>query len=465
LSNLKLPLYQEIAYQDPLTIFKHLAGQPWAIFLDSANHNTPYAQTNRYSYIAFSPFANLQSHGSDNPLLQLQARLPQYALAKLPSLPPFQGGVAGVFAYDLCHVLDKIPYPQHNDMPFPNMALGFYDTVISFDHHAQQAWVVSCGFPAATEVARKIQAQQRLQQCLQMLDTFASKPSPHKLSSVVCEPQAITANFTQAQYLTQVQRAKDYILAGDIFEVNLAQRFSALLPKGLDTFSLYRRLRQINPAPFAAYVNFGEHVLVSASPERFLKLTDGYVEARPIKGTMARGQTEEADYQQAQALLNSQKDHAENVMIVDLMRNDLSRVCEDDSVVVEKLCGLESFPQVHHLVSVVQGRLQADKQVGDLLQATIPGGSITGAPKIRAMQIIAELEPHRRGPYCGNIGYISFNGEMDTSIVIRSYHCYQGRVTFHAGGAIVLDSDPWQEYQETLTKAHALQRCLLADCL
>jgi para-aminobenzoate synthetase component 1 len=254
---------------------------------------------------------------------------------------------------------------------------------------------------------------------------------------------------------------KDYILAGDIFEANISQRFSADL---LDRpFDLYRRLREINPATFSAYLAFDDTILASASPERFLKLTHGQVETRPIKGTRPRGKTAQEDQAFANELMKSEKDHAENVMIVDLLRNDLSRVCEDHSVQVPQLCGLESYPAVHHLVSVVTGKLTSKLTAVDLLRATFPGGSITGAPKIRAMEIIAEIEPTRRGPYCGSIGYIGFNGDMDTSIAIRTYAIKNNKVTFQAGGAVVVDSDPVDEYEETLTKARALKKALIEE--
>jgi para-aminobenzoate synthetase component 1 len=257
-----------------------------------------------------------------------------------------------------------------------------------------------------------------------------------------------------------VQKVIDYILAGDIFEANISQRFKADLPAGLAPFDLYRRLREINPAPFAAYLNFKDTQLASASPERFLKLSAGYVETRPIKGTRPRGKSEEEDATLARELVASEKDWAENVMIVDLLRNDLSRVCENHSVQVPQLCGLESYPSVHHLVSVVTGRLRSGMGALDLLKAAFPGGSITGAPKLRAMEIIAELEPTRRGPYCGSVAYLGFDGALDSSIIIRSFCIRQGQVSFQAGGAVVADSVPRQEQEEVLAKAGALFRAL-----
>lgn len=251
-----------------------------------------------------------------------------------------------------------------------------------------------------------------------------------------------------------MQKVRDYILAGDIFQANISQRFS--LPKNISSFDLYSQLRKVNPAPFSAYLNFNEIVIASASPERFLKLENNHVETRPIKGTRRRGKNPQEDKELAKELLQSKKDHAENTMIVDLMRNDLSRVCENHSIQVPQHCGLESYATVHHLVSVVQGKLKPDTTAIDLLKATFPGGSVTGAPKIRAMEIIAEIEPTQRGPYCGAIGYIGFNGNMDTSITIRTYCIRDDIITFQTGGAVVLDSEPEKEYEETFTKANAL---------
>jgi para-aminobenzoate synthetase component I len=257
-----------------------------------------------------------------------------------------------------------------------------------------------------------------------------------------------------------VARVVEYILAGDIFQANISQRFWGELPEGVDALALYRRLRRRNPAQFAALLDYGDITIASASPERFLSLDDGLVETRPIKGTRPRGDTPEEDARLAAELLGSEKDRAENVMIVDLLRNDLSRVCRDHSVLTPEICVLESYATVHHLVSTITGRLLPDSDAVDLLRATFPGGSITGAPKFRAMEIIAEIEPTRRGPYCGAIGWLGFDGSMDTSITIRTY-CMKGRtVTFQAGGGITADSDPAAEYEETLAKARALVAAL-----
>jgi para-aminobenzoate synthetase component 1 len=269
----------------------------------------------------------------------------------------------------------------------------------------------------------------------------------------------LTSNFSRAAYLRAVKRAIEYIYAGDVFQVNLAQRL--LCPARADPVALYLRLRQRNPAPFAGYFDLGEFQIASASPERFLKVRDRRVEARPIKGTRPRTQGPEADLLAGDELRQSQKDRAENVMIVDLLRNDLSRVCEPESVCVTQLCGLEVYRYVQHLVSAVCGRLHDDLTPIELVEAAFPGGSVTGAPKVRAMEIIAELEPTARGAYCGSLGYLGFDGSLDLSILIRTITAGRGWWQAPVGGGIVAQSVPEHEYQETWDKATGLLRAML----
>jgi para-aminobenzoate synthetase component 1 len=268
----------------------------------------------------------------------------------------------------------------------------------------------------------------------------------------------VTSNFHRPAYLKAVERAIEYVHAGDCFQVNVAQRL--LYPAALPPFELYARLRQRNPAPFAGYFDLGEFAIASASPERFVLVQDRQVQTRPIKGTRPRGWTPLEDQWRGAELLSSEKDRAENVMIVDLLRNDLGRVCSYGTVRVEAVCRLESYRTVHHLVSEVRGTLRPGLGPADLLRAAFPGGSVTGAPKVRAMEIIAELEPTARGPYCGSLGYIGFDGSMDTSILIRTFTLGKGWVQFPVGGGIVADSDPSLEYAETLHKAEGLLRAL-----
>lgn len=458
------PLVQEIAYHDPLQVFSCFAEESGAIFLDSAQLRE---HCGRYSFIAIDPFMTLQSKNGrmtlnglefdGNPFNVLSDQLKKFSLATVTGLPPFQGGAAGIFSYDLYTHLEVIESRQKDDMDFPDLIVGFYDLVIAFDLTTQQAWIFSSGYPEQIEASRIKHATTRLNEVLKKLNAMLTLP---EITTVTLDENTIESNFTAESYQAGVNQVIEYILAGDIFEANLTQRFKIRLPEQLQPFGLYRRLRLLNPAPFAAYLKFNDALLLSASPERFLKLSKNHVETRPIKGTRPRGKTAMEDILLAQALVNSEKDHAENVMIVDLLRNDLSRVCKDHSVKVQQLCGLESYKAVHHLVSVITGELCDDANAIDLLRATFPGGSITGAPKIRAMEIIAELEPTRRGPYCGSIGYIGFNGDMDSSIVIRTYAIKNNYITFQAGGAVVADSDPHAEYDESLIKANALRKAL-----
>jgi para-aminobenzoate synthetase component 1 len=455
------PLIEEISYQDPCSIFAYFCERDGAVFLDSSELRK---HCGRYSFIAVDPFSLLTSkHGKitlngeifhGNPFQILAEKLDEFHRESHPDLPPFQGGAAGFFSYDLYRHLENVSEHALDDMHYPDMTVGFYDIVLAFDHELREAWIFSNGYPEKEEPARRNRAERRLAWMLRELSAIKAMPDLNN------QPSIIEADFSRNQYQLAVQKVIDYILAGDIFEANISQRFKATLPNNFSSFDLYSRLRKMNPAPFAAYLKFDDLVIASASPERFLKLTQDKVETRPIKGTRPRGKSEEEDRALANDLLQSAKDHAENVMIVDLLRNDLSKVCENHSVKVPQLCGLESYASVHHLVSVVEGKLKKHYKAMDLFTACFPGGSITGAPKIRAMEIIAEIEPTSRGPYCGSIGYIGFDGTMDTSIVIRTCVIKNNIATFQAGGAIVADSNPEEEYEETLTKAKALHKVL-----
>ena len=457
-------LAREFPWLDPLAAFEVVRGLPWPVLLDSAAGGS---RLGRRSYVAADPYLRLSSKDgritlgersfTGDPFAVLQRAARHYHLDHDPALPaPFQTGAMGWFGYDLAHHLERLPHPALDDLAFPDLAVGFYDTVLAFDGQERRAWLMSSGWPEATPEASMHRRKARADRFEGLL---AGAGDPEPAPEIQGEVR-IGSNFTRGTYEAAVDRVVEYILAGDIFQANLSQRFLAELPQGLDGWGLYRRLRQRNPAPFASYLDLGGVEIVSASPERFLELRGRRVETRPIKGTRPRGSTPEEDARLAAELLASEKDRAENVMIVDLLRNDLSRVCRDHSVLTPEICVLESFATVHHLVSTVTGELRPGLDAVDLLRATFPGGSITGAPKIRAMEIIAELEPTRRGPYCGAIGWLGGDGWMDTSITIRTYAIKDGMVAFQAGGGIVADSDPAAEYEETLDKARALIEAL-----
>lgn len=455
-------------------VCRKLAGLPHLLFLDSAQ----VSRLGRYSYVTADPFGWLWSRGRrvftgagvlltwGDPFLILEDKLAEFQAETLPGLPPFQGGAAGLFGYELGHHLERLPRPRFDDFAVPDLAVGFYDWVVSFDHHTKRAWLISTGWPEKDPRRRQRRARHRLEEVKRRLSQPALMPawSPrtpialagpqHQVS--VREP--IRSNFTRAEYLDTVRKAIEYVHAGDCFQVNVAQRL--LTPATLPPLEIYDRLRQRNPAPFAGYFDLGDFVLASASPERFLHLSEGEVETRPIKGTRPRGNTAAEDQAIARQLQASAKDRAENVMIVDLLRNDLGRVCQFGSVRVEALCRLESFPFVHHLVSEVRGRLREGLGPVDLLRAAFPGGSVTGAPKIRAMEIITELEQTARGPYCGCLGFLGFDGAMDVNLLIRTFIIGKGWMQFPVGGGIVADSLPEKEYEETWDKARGLLRAL-----
>ncbi len=455
-------LAQEIAFVEPLRAFAAVRDWPAAVLLDSARAD---ADVGRWSYVAADPFLLLTSKDgrirlgersvTGDPFAVLQRLLRASPLEHDPALPPFQTGAAGYLGYDLCHHLERLPAPETDDLRFADLMLGLYDTVAAFDVVGRRAWIMSSGLPEISPEPRMHRRRARLDRLARRLAAAPELPPPSRIAA-----GPLTSGFDGEAYAAMVRRVVDYILAGDIFQANVSQRFMAELPEGLEPFDLYRRLRRINPAPFAAFMQFGDTAIASASPERFLKLDGGRVETRPIKGTRPRRADPLEDAAMAAELLASAKDRAENVMIVDLLRNDLSRVCREHSVVTPEICALHSFATVHHLVSTVRGELRQGADAVDLLRATFPGGSITGAPKIRAIEIIAELEPTRRGPYCGALAWLGFDGGMDSAITIRTFAIKGRTATFQAGGGIVADSDPAAEYAETLDKARALIQAL-----
>jgi para-aminobenzoate synthetase component 1 len=462
------PLVEELTpAPDPWDTARRFAHRPHLLFLDSAAPDSPFG---RYSFVSADPFEWIQSRGgAENPFPQLAERLALFRTQTLSHLPPFQGGIAGLFGYDLCHHIERLPRPRYDEFALPDCAVGLYDWTIAFDLRAAQAWLISTGFPERNPQRRRRRAAERLRAVRGALCASGrTKPLFAPAAREVIRTEApqyplpilpqLTSNFDRNGYLRVVQRVLDYIHAGDCFQVNIAQRL--LHPVASSPLDLYDRLRQRNAAPFAGYFDLGDAVIASASPERFLRVEDRAVEARPIKGTRPRGRTAEEDRASAAELLASTKDRAENVMIVDLMRNDLGRVCQYGSVHVPALCRLESYRYVHHLVSEVRGRLRDGLGLIDLLRAAFPGGSVTGAPKVRAMEIIAELEPTARGPYCGGLGYLGFDGEMDMNILIRTITAARGWLQFPVGGGIVADSVPEREYEETLHKAEGMVRAL-----
>ena len=448
-------LRTELPYRaDSAALFETVADLPWAVFLDSGGHHLTQS---RYDIIAAEPHTTLVTRGKlteirsdaielsrEDPLVLLRQYL-EFDPAAACDLP-FTGGVLGYFSYDLGRRFERLPAFAEDAEKMPEMAVGIYDWAVVVDHLDKRSWLVAQGRRADTK-ARWTELVARFS-----AESVERARVPFRITA------PLASNLARERYATAFRRVLDYIHAGDCYQINLAQRFAA--PAAGDPWLAYQALRVINPAPYAAYLNTPHGQILSASPERFLKLERGSVETKPIKGTRPRAGHPRVDAELAAELKASEKDRAENVMIVDLLRNDLSKNCELGSVKVTKLFEVESFATVHHLVSTVTGTLRQGRDALDLLRGCFPGGSITGAPKLRAMHIIEELEPDRRGVYCGAIGYIGCDGNMDLNIAIRTLVYAGGSIRFWAGGGIVADSRLEDEYQETFDKAAAMLKLL-----
>ncbi len=446
-------------------LFLRLSALSFPVFLDGCRDIIHHGPLNRFSFLSADPVDQLiVEPGQPFDFSELRRKMASYQGHRVEGLPPFQGGLAGFLAYDLNAQLESITTTAIDDFAVPWAALFVYDVVIAIDHDAQRGWIISQGWPEVDWRKRRHRAEMRLEQFMQWIGTdegnhaslvwippSAENVLPRGAIYRLDHAVELYSDFARGEFLDAVDRAVEYIYAGDIFQVNLSQRL--LTPATRNSTQLYLDLRTMNPAPFSSYLDFGQGQIISALPERLASLQDGRIETRPIKGTRRRTRNPEVDLDLKQDLVTSRKDRAENVMIVDLMRNDLSRVSHPQSVVVRKLCGVEQFQNVQHLVSVVEGFLQDPHDGIDLLRAVFPGGSITGAPKIRAMEIIAELEPTVRGAYCGSLGYLGFDGSLDFNILIRTITASDGWWQVPAGGGIVSDSVSDLEYEETWTKA------------
>jgi len=433
-------------------VFSQFSTQPWAVFLDSAN---PNHVNNRFDIIAIKPIKTIEARNGQcfvnkelnpsSPFKLLKRYLQDFKSVKAPYDLPFNGGLLGHFSYDLGRYIEKIDNSASNDIALPDMAVGLYPDALIYDHKTHKWFFISQpGF-----------------------NRFALYES--HLSSVISEnlecfklASPWQANMSKSQYTDKFNSIQNYLKSGDCYQINLAQRFSAKYQG--EPWLAYLTLRKENKAPFSAFINHPNGSILSVSPERFIQIKDKTIETKPIKGTLPRSNDPVVDQNNALTLANSEKDRAENVMIVDLLRNDLGKVASPGSVKVPAIFQIESFAAVHHLVSTVTAQLADGKTAIDQLEAAFPGGSITGAPKIRAMQIIEELEPHRRSIYCGSIGYLSACGNMDTSITIRTLICDKESQQIHcwAGGGIVADSTADAEYQETFDKVHKILPVLTA---
>lgn len=459
------PFAHEINFVCPTIIAKIFHEKPYFIWLDTPqkDHILWPKNTAQFSFIAFEPaqiFAN-SSFFNLQVFEELNECFKKYPLENDPNLPRWQGGIAGYLGYEVNQLIESVPTSESDFIKSPTAVLGIYDIVIAFDHVKNRAWIISTGYPHQNEEIRKAFAHDRIQAILQQIENY----SPPSCDSEEVSIQNLNSTVSEQQYTESVQKVIDYIYAGDIFQANLSRQFQANISENSSKFFLYNHLRSVNPAPFSAYFQCDPFFILSSSPERFISVSpDHLVSTRPIKGTRKRDLNDDVhDDQLKNDLLTSPKDKAENLMIVDLMRNDLSKSCLLGTVKVDALWQLETYATVHQLTSVVSGTLDHTQFTPiDLLVSCFPGGSITGAPKVRAMEIIAELEQYKRGPYCGSIGYIGFNGCMDFNIAIRTIVVNEDRLAFNVGGGIVADSDPLDEYKETETKSFALIKALKA---
>ena len=470
---------------DPVTVFRHATRLPHAIFFDSALVDRPAAppqapaasgdppvRLGRFSFVAADPIRSWQVAREGTwpeccdaitaVFATMRTVLADLACGTIPGLPPFQGGIAGLVAYESGLArLGLEPPPAAG--PDPLLSLHAYDVVFAYDHDLERGWLISQGVPARGPVERARRAGERLATFLAEIPARASAPAaaaPPAPVAVHPVPgrRRVRSTHSRDSYLSMVRTGIELVHAGDIFQANLAQRFE--VAAAVEPVQAYLVAREVNPAPFACYLDTGDVHVASMSPERFLQVSRGVVRTHPIKGTRRVTASPEADLYASADLEASEKDRAENVMIVDLLRNDLSRVCTPQSVCVEALCRLERYRYVQHLVSVVSGRLRLGLGALDALEAAIPGGSISGAPKHRACEIISALEQVGRGCYCGSLGYVGFDGTADFNLLIRTLVIAPGTIAFAAGGGITAASDPAAEYAESLAKAEGMLRVL-----
>jgi para-aminobenzoate synthetase component I len=469
------PLIQEIqTAHTPESLVEQLRGERGIVLLRSDSFDSPQA---RYSFIAANPFLTFRSFGSrceiqqqvqfGNPWHLLDALMSRFELLDEIDLPFPLGGAFGYWGYDLKNFTEpKLPRRAVNDLELPDCHVGFYDSLVIFDHRLGKVCIVSTGLnPDGSRSEARAKAQ---------LDFWNSKITEKELSRrhrdaeeekksnslrLGASVAEIVSNFSRADFISAVERAQEYIRTGDIYQVNLSQRLTA--QSDLSSWNFFEKLSAVSPAPFSAFLDCREFEIASSSPEQFLSMSGSHIQTRPIKGTRPRDADATRDAQLAYELQTSAKELAELVMITDLLRNDLGKVCEYGSVQVPELAKLEKFAQVQHLVSTVEGRLRKSVTHFAAFASCFPGGSITGAPKFRAMEIIDELELISRGPYCGAIGYLGFNRESQLNIAIRTAICAAGKIHFNAGAGIVADSNPEAEYEETLAKAQGFFAALV----
>ncbi|HEX9113411.1 MAG TPA: anthranilate synthase component I family protein [Nitrospirota bacterium] len=472
----------------PLVAFEAVRPAGYAALLESARVD---ARIGRYSFVTADPYLIFKSRGDTvelvlpetpagkygrraatkrKPLLKLRELLNNYRTARVAGLPPFTGGAVGFFSYDFVHQLETLPRTAVPDLDIPEAYFLFVDLVVAFDHVQNKSWVIVNPGAREQELGFRRPGPREWEglydRAADRLTAFRSKlVAINSADDAPLSEKSIRRHFSLTPYMTQdrfesmVKRCKEYIAAGDIYQANLSQRLSAAIGDA-DPLRLYRMLRTVNPSPFAAFLDFDDLQLVSSSPERLVRLRDGIADTRPIAGTRRRGGDEAETHELSAELLTNEKERAEHIMLLDLERNDLGKVCDYGTVAVDEMMVVEDYSHVIHIVSNVRGSLAPGRDAFDLVRAVFPGGTITGVPKVRCMEIIDELEPVARGPYTGSIGYISNTGDMDLNIIIRTFVIKNGNAHVQVGAGIVADSDPTREYFETMQKAEALKKAL-----
>ena len=430
----------------------------------------------RYSFLASDAFLRIEARGNrvfvisdagieefeaDDPLAELERRIEQLRAVTLPELPPFTAGAVGYAGYDVVRYVENLPNSPQDDRQLPDLAFAFFDHMVVFDHVNKTLIVVAmahCETDGVDLAAAYADAQQRINRIVAKLETPETQLKPAGIATGGETSLTFQSNFTQQEFEDAVEKCVEYIRAGDIFQVVLSQRLHVDIEA--PPFEIYRTLRVVNPSPFMFYVRFPDVTLVGSSPEIMVRVMDGEVTVRPLAGTRRRGANEEEDQQLADELLADEKERAEHVMLVDLGRNDVGRIAEYGTVELSDLMIIERYSHVMHITSNVTGQLRDDTNAFEALRACLPAGTVSGAPKIRAMEIIDELEPHRRGPYAGAVGYIDFSGNMDTCIALRTIVVHNDRAYVQAGAGLVADSVPATEYEETLNKARGLLKAI-----
>jgi para-aminobenzoate synthetase component 1 len=486
------PLYAELdtAKITPLAVLEAFrsAGYPYPVLLESARVSE---KTGKFSFVTADPYLIFRSRGNNvevslpsrpkgkygkrasmnrKPLQKLRELMSNYRTMRVDGLPPFTGGAVGFFSYDFVHQFEKLPRTVTVDLDIPESYFILVDTVVAFDHVLNKAWIVVNPGAREQEMGFHRPAPEQWERLYdeaadKLLALESKLDAKHMKSDVLLfrkgDPRrfCVKPNMERAYFESMVRRCKEYIAAGDIYQANLSQRFTAKIGN-VDPLQLYVVLRDINPSPFAAYLDLDDMHLVSSSPERLISLRGGIAETRPIAGTRRRGGSRAETQELSVELLTNEKERAEHIMLLDLERNDLGKVCSYGSVRVDEMMVVEDYSHVIHIVSNVRGELAAGRDAFDLIRAMFPGGTITGVPKVRCMEIIDELELVARGPYTGSIGYISNAGDMDLNIIIRTFVIKDRMAHMQVGAGIVADSDPEQEYLETLQKAEALKSAL-----